>query len=291
MNSLGPVVESAGFVPGASGYRFRLVCEPEGGAPRGTVILAHAFAEEMNKSRRMCARLARRLAAEGWRVVRKDLLGCGDSSGDFRDASWAAWLDDLDVELAQADPASPVWLWCVRGGALLAPALLAKHPNVDLLLWQPATSGAQHLQQFLRLHSGARIVGSAKATAASTPLQRLHHGETVEVAGYGLGPALAEGLEQAKLELPAAYTGRVAWLAVSDTGELTPVAEQWVERWRVRGTRVSIEALVGPAFWQTQEIEECPALLDRSCELLRSNTPARARGAGAESRAAAERLA
>lgn len=105
-----PIRQSGAFVSGLGGPRFRLVSEPAQGTVIGTVVFAPAFAEEMNKSRRMTARMARALAADGWRVVQRDLLGCGDSAGDFGDATWAAWLDDVEAELKQSSKDQPVWL-------------------------------------------------------------------------------------------------------------------------------------------------------------------------------------
>ena len=268
MNLARPVVQRAAFVRGTAGSRFRLVSEPADGNVVGTVIAAHAFAEEMNKSRRMCARMARLLAESGWRVVQKDLLGCGDSSGDFADASWPAWVTDLEDEFALAEPAAPVWLWGLRAGALLASAVVARQPRANLLLWQPVSSGAQHLQQFLRLHAGARIVGSGKAGGDTSPAQRLRAGQAVEVGGYELGPALAAGMEQANFDLPTDFAGRVVWLEVSDNAALSPAATRMIERLQARRLVVEAEAVAGPAFWQTQEIEESEPLLQRSLAAL-----------------------
>lgn len=266
------VARSASFVAASRGQRLRLVLEPASGPVCGTVMLAHAFAEEMNKTRRMCARLAELLAADGWRVVLRDLAGCGDSSGEFRDATWQEWIDDLDAELAEADATRPMWLWCVRAGALLATALLAKHPRLNLLLWQPATTGSQHLQQFLRLHAGARIVGSAKSAGELSPAQQLRTGQVVEVGGYELAPALASGMEQASFDVPACHAGQVIWLDVTtDTPpQPSPASQRVADRLRERGVALQLEAVQGLPFWQTQEIEENETLLERSRALLRA---------------------
>ena len=265
------VFQAAGFVPGSTGSRFRLVSEPADRLVRGTVIFVHGFAEEMNKSRRMAARMARLLAADGWRVVQRDLCGCGDSSGEFVDASWAAWVDDIDTELADAATDRPVWLWCLRAGALLAPAVLEERRHVNLLLWQPVLSGAQHLQQFLRLHAGARIVGAASADWGASPMQRLRSGEPVEVGGYQLGPALAMGLEQAVFAVPEHFAGRIAWFELSndEAPELSMPAARAIERLSGAGLRADTRVLRGPPFWQTQEIEECEALLEQTLAELR----------------------
>ena len=270
MNPAGLVVQSAAFVTSGAGLRFRMVSEPADRRVCGTVVLVHAFAEEMNKSRRMAARMARLLAGDGWRVVQRDLCGCGDSSGDFGDATWADWAQDVDEELAMAEPHGPIWLWCERAGALLATAALAVHSGVNVLLWQPVMSGAQHLQQFLRLHAGARIVGSAKDDASSSPIERLRSGVAVELGGYPLNPALAMGLEQASFDLPATFEGRVVWFEVSadESPTLSPQGVRVAQRLRERGIAIEAEALSGPPFWQTQEIEECEALLERTRALL-----------------------
>lgn len=266
----GPVAQDAAYVRGSAGTRFRMVSQPAAGKPIGTVIAAHAFAEEMNKSRRMCARMTRLMAENGWRVVQKDLLGCGDSPGDFSDATWAGWVADIEEELLQADSLGPIWLWGLRAGALLCGAVLPGRPQVNLLLWQPVTSGAQHLQQFLRLHAGARIVGSAKSGSDVSPAQRLRSGISVEVGGYELAPTLASGMEQANFDVPPDHTGRVVWFEVSSDAapDLSPAATRVIEGLRERAVEVEAHALNGPAFWHTQEIEECEALLQRSLAAL-----------------------
>lgn len=263
MKQSGPVRQGAEFARGVSGSRLRFVSEPSDKRPIGTVVCVPAFAEEMNKTRHMCARMARLLAEDGWRVSQRDLLGCGDSSGDFADASWAAWIQDLEDEFSLADPNLPVWLWGVRAGALLAAALLLDRPQVNMLLWQPVASGAQHLQQFLRLHAGARIVGSAKAGNAVSPMQLLRDGSSVEVGGYELSPALTSGLERASFDVPPDFAGRIVWCEVSSDpdGQCSPTTARLAGRLREQGVSVEVQVLAGLPFWQTQEIEVNESLL------------------------------
>ena len=65
---------------------------------------------------------ARALAASGCEVLQIDLCGCGDSSGDFGDASWQDWLDDVVAAHAwlRAHSDAPLTLWGLRAGCLLA---------------------------------------------------------------------------------------------------------------------------------------------------------------------------
>ena len=289
-----PPTMQALMLPAPGGYRLAVRFAPAAAA-RGSVLLAPPFAEEMNKSRRMLSRQARALAAIGYDVLIIDLLGTGDSSGDFGDASWTAWIDDLALgwQWLTDRAAGPVWLWGLRSGALLASALATRlatgasvqpqvpplvqsqvHPQVNppaappLLLWQPVLSGSQHLQQFLRLRAMSGLGAERDpANGVSALKQALARGETVEIAGYALSPALADGLAQATLSVPPAGT-RVIWLEVAGGGELTLPSATRIEQWRAAGVNVTAQACDGAPFWQTQEIEESELLLAATTEAL-----------------------
>lgn len=279
MTAGGTVTVDATVVPGPFGGRFRLVASPAGATVRGTIVALPPMFEEMNKSRRMGTRLARALAASGWRVVRCDLYGCGDSAGEFRDAEWSMWIDELVIELDGAAP-GPLWLWATRAGALLVPALLARAPGreIHLLLWQPVANGANHLAQFLRLHAAARLLGAAKAQGDQSPTQRLRAGQTVEIGGYELNPSLASSIEQSRFDVPEGFAGRVVWCELTGAAGPdpaappgpSPAAARVAEQLRGKGVSIEFERLAGPHFWQTQEIEECDALIERSVARLDS---------------------
>ncbi len=246
------------------------------------MLAVHAFAEEMNKTRAAAADGARALAAAGFAVLQIDLTGCGDSAGDFEDASWTAWLADLTDAwdwLAQRS-CGPRWLWGTRLGALLAEQFAAQcDPRVDgLLLWQPVVSGAQHLNQFLRLKTVGSLLknaggaasnappGATASIAAPSPRADLVAGLTVEIAGYRLNPALADAIESAQMGKREAAPRRVRWFEVSSQpgASLSPIAARVADRWRAAGSDVKVSTIVGSAFWQTQEIERCDALVDAS---------------------------
>lgn len=257
------------FLPLPGGGRFCLFHPPVDHAlGRGAVVYVHPFAEEMNKSRRMAALQARALRAAGFAVLQIDLYGCGDSAGHFRDAAWQIWLDDVIAAtdwLRRRTGVAPA-LWGLRAGCLLV-VDVARHlsPVPNLLLWQPVVSGRQHLQQFLRLRIANQAVGSASEHRVGTKELRaqLASGETLEIAGYGLSPALAQGLDKAELAPPDSTT-RVAWLEVSaaEPAEPSPAGRLGMQAWRSVGHDVAEYAVVGPPFWHTQEIAECTALLD-----------------------------
>lgn len=264
---------------GPSGRNFCLLHEPAPGVEaQGAILYLHPFAEEMNKSRRMAGLQARALAHSGWYVLQVDLHGCGDSGGDFADATWERWISDAHHAadwLRQRSDFAPA-LWGLRAGCLLAAAVASRLEwPTNLLFWQPVSSGKQHLQQFLRLRLAGALLGaqddSAQPARDGTQglREQLVGGASVEIAGYSLSPGLALGLDAARLA-PPAESARLFWLEVCAGGtvELSPVAHQIIQTWEAAGWQVSAAAIAGASFWQTVEIEQLPGLIEATTGLL-----------------------
>ena len=267
------------FLPGEAatdGQRFCLFYPGQGDAIRGLVLYIHPFAEEMNKARRMAALQARALAQAGYSVLLIDLLGCGDSSGDFLDATWQRWLGDVvqgchwlrsrtNTHGATSGPA-PLWLWGLRAGCLLAvDAASQLNEACNFLFWQPPSSGKPLLQQFLRVKVAGDMLGGQSKGVMESMRQELAAGSAVEIAGYILNPGLASGLEQATLVPPVSQdpTLRLEWFELStrEDADLSPVSAKTIAQWQQAGFSVGNHIVHGPAFWQTSEIEDAPALI------------------------------
>lgn len=260
-----------GFFDAPSGRVFALQTLPLATC-RGYILHVPAFAEEMHKARRMTSLAAQRLARDGWHVISVDLYGCGDSGGDFGEATWAGWLADLAwlKQTFHQDTALLFFWWGTRTGALLAAQAAEQAGGDGLLLWQAVGAGKQYLTQFLRM----KLAGEAMADAASVALDTrplkaaLAAGEALEVAGYRLNPALAQGLEAA--QLPAELAMPVAWLEVAsrEPAALLPASMQRIGKWQDQGFMVQAEAFYGLPFWQSVEISEVLVLLDASVKAL-----------------------
>ena len=248
----------------AGGQRLCVLHRPQTDAVAGAIVYVHPFAEEMNKSRRMAALQAHAFARAGYAVLQCDLLGCGDSSGDFGDATWDDWLSDVARAAAwmRDHYDAPLTLWGLRAGCLVASEAARRHSlQCDLLFWQPMTAGKIALQQHLRLHVAKEMLDGQAGGGTQRLRERLDRGESVDIAGYSLNPALAAGLELATLQ--PAPTGLSVWLEVStrDGGGLLPASAALIERWKASGQRVTERVVKGPPFWSATEIEEAPELI------------------------------
>jgi len=265
------------FLGQGSAARFGLYHAPA--APcRGAWLYLPPLGEEMNKARRMAALQAAALARQGYAVLQLDLHGCGDSAGDFADASWDSWRADVATGLqwlaATLGPAlpQPPGLWGLRLGALLAldhASRAAAAPSA-LLLWQPVLQGNAHLTQFLRLKVAAQMLGEERAEGGTAALRAaLARGEALEIAGYTLAPALAlgfDGLDASRLPPPCP----VHWCEVVPEADrpVPPASARVLKAWQDAGVSASIQLAPGPQFWATQEIAEAPALLAATCAML-----------------------
>lgn len=276
MNQVAP---EAFFLPAdndvGGGQRYCLY-QPAVGECRGALVYVPPFADEMNKSRRMAALLALELARHGIASLRIDLHGCGDSSGDFADARWESWRDDVGLAstwLEQRSGHRPALLG-LRLGALLAMDYAANtEPDQaphQLILWQPVLDGATALTQFLRLRMAGAMMSATGAAENSTAALRtmLAAGQSLEVAGYDLSPQLALAMDGLKLA-PLGRAGcALHWFDIGQPERATsPATDKALAGLRERGVEVALTRVDGPAFWGAQEIATCQPLLEATAAL------------------------
>ena len=264
------------FLESKAGPIFAVYYAPAGGdRERSGLIFVPPFAEEMNRARRTVALQARMLAGLGVGVLVVYLFGTGDSSGDFSEARYQIWLNNIfdAADWFNRRGISSLGLWGLRAGALLAAAAAAHQPHrfQRLVLWQPVPHGKTLLSQFLRIRvTAARLAGDV---GESTEKLRgeLAAGHSVEIAGYKLSPELAETLSGLQMEhLDPGPDTRVSWFEVAATAseQLQPVAERVVGAWRGKGIAVTSEAVVGEQFWAVEEAAPTIELLGATARAI-----------------------
>ncbi|WP_051958509.1 hydrolase 2, exosortase A system-associated [Janthinobacterium sp. RA13] len=264
------------FLPASGGQRYCLLhLPPPGQAARGGIIYVHPFAEELNKSRHVAAAQARAFAASGYSVLQIDLFGCGDSSGDFNEARWDIWHNDLHLAcawLAQRVD-GPLSVWGLRLGALLALdfASRAPLPLARLLLWQPELDGRRSIDRFLRLRLATGMLAGGTQEAPGQARATLAKGEPVEVAGYLLAPELAHAIDDVSASAlqPAVPELPVYWLDYQATEQTCAPVPPLARQWREHGAAVHVASFGDGPFWHSGELLACPQLLDATRALCR----------------------
>ena len=243
----------------------------------GGLIYVHPFGEEMNKSRRMVALQARVFAAMGFGVLQIDLFGCGDSQGEFVNARWDIWKQNLEVarNWLEKHITAPISLWGLRLGALLALdfARSSKKKIEKIILWQPVINGELFLTQFLRLQVANEMLDSTNEKNTGTKALRnsLAAGERIEVAGYELAYELTRVIEDLRAINLMVSEVPVDWIEiVSDPGRaMSPASAKVVREWeKEKDSNLNIHLVPCKPFWATQEISECPELVSATAEIL-----------------------
>jgi len=261
------------FLSGERGRIFALHFSPEA-APRAHIVYLPPFGEEMNRCRHLVAAQAQNFADRGYSCLVLDPYGTGDSDGELADATWEGWRADAlaGVRWCQQQHAAPVVLWGLRLGAFLALDLAANHPGefARLLLWQPVTNGKTFLTQALRARI-AFLSGAELPPETTTGMREaLGRGETVEVAGYVLGGALAGAIDELDLSSLSSLSGvDIHWLQQGSGAADGPSAgvQKAIELLRSQDNRVEVVMFDTPQLWQLNERADCQQLLDRTGEL------------------------
>lgn len=268
------------FLESPQGRIFVIHRTPQASDVHSGVVLVPPFAEEMNRSRRMLTLLAEALADAGYHTVLPDFFGTGDSEGEFVEASWSGWLDQLAccVESLQRDYGIERYsLVAVRAGALVAADYLRRAVNMPerLVLWQPVIDGGAYLSQFLRLRLAADMLSEEKnRETLSSMKQQLEAGQTIEVAGYALTSAISDGLSSSSLkQIPPEHLPPTCWIdLVSSEGQVSPQANRkLVDAFAEVGGKICYTVCTGLPFWNSVETVENSEIIAKTAIFLRGD--------------------
>jgi exosortase A-associated hydrolase 2 len=264
------------FLAAVPGKRFCIYHAPHPDRVcRGAFIYVHPFADEMNLSRQMVALQARAFADMGYGVLLIDLFGCGDSTGEFGDARWEIWKEDLAVAKKWLEDrlSTRIGLWGLRLGALLALdfARSVQRRMAPLILWQPVISGKSFLTQFLRLRVASDMLADGQGAIGTQALRNaMRAGEILEIAGYDIAPALASAIDALDAEALWVNTTPVHWFDIVRAVEsaMPPATTEVISEWRRQRVDLRLHTVRGLPFWAMQELSECPELLAMTTALL-----------------------
>lgn len=262
------------FLEGSSGALFA-TCFEAVGECRGAVLCIPPFAEEMNRCRAYMATQARDFAQQGFTTLMLDPYGTGDSEGDFVDASWDMWLDDLarGADWLASHTGQAINLWGVRLGCTLAADLAAAHPQrfQRLLFVQPVGNGKTFLTQLLRIRVAALVDQNAPAEKTSEMRDRLNQGETLEVAGYSLPGSLTQSIDSKQLanSLAACAGTHIDWVecVANDEGKINPGSQKTIDKVAGGENTINAHTVVAPTVWALPKKVAVPNLVKLMSEL------------------------
>ena len=228
------------------------------------VVFVHPFMEERQDAHPFLRSIAGQVSARGLWAMRFDLHGCGDSEGEWEDATVASWLDDIraacDFVRAQSG-VERVILCGLRFGATLAALADIGGPRPPLAMIQPVVKGTNYSMDMLRAYLAAEMVLTRKAGVSRDALiERLRLGETVNVFGYHLTAAQFDGIRA--IDLSRSLTSYPARSLVIDVVK-TPTA-------RASNELTALVAAMGPGATLARAVEPQPLYAEGKVHLTRA---------------------
>ena len=151
------------------------------------ILLCYPIGHEQIVSHRAFTQLSTRLSGAGFPVLRFDFYGCGDSSGACEEGSPQRWLRDISAAIGSLRLRSACRTLGIVGcrfGATLAMLAGADRQDIaSMVLWDPVTSGAAHIEELTNRHQ--EMLQHTHVVAGSRP----EPGVAREFLGMALGEA------------------------------------------------------------------------------------------------------
>lgn len=224
----------------------------------------------------MVAMQSRALAKMGYNVLLFDLFGTGDSSGEFAEATWSIWQQNIQtvVDWLTQQNITTIDLWGLRTGNLLAMeyASGSQQKIGRLLCWQPVLNGDVFVTQFLRLRVAAAMMDNQAPREKISDLKaKLLAGQSLEVAGYGLTKYLLEPLMNMKadqVQLPSGLEIAIIEVVANPETGVGTSYNQFIKQLKDKNISTTMTKAVGELFWASQEIGFAPDLIDSTNKIL-----------------------
>jgi len=253
---------------------------PAAGEARVGLVFCHAFAEERKSSALTMARLARAVADAGLPVMRFDYWGCGDSDGEFIDATVGGRLADIEraaAELRERSNVDRVCLLGLRLGATLAAAAAAQLDDcAGLVLVEPIADAEAYLGGEMRRKLLRQMITEGRSSGSREEmLAELERDDAVlDMDGFAVRGSTWRELRALGIRGgEVSFAGPVLVCQVHFREALRPDIERVAAAFEQAGADVTISSVVLPPFWNRIDVTLAPELESAVTAWLRQHFP------------------
>jgi alpha/beta superfamily hydrolase len=250
--------------------------------PRVVWVICPPFAEEEKSAHRTLVELCEALRGHGDVSLFFGYRGTADSSGDFAQATLAAWRDDIRAACAEAQrraPKVPLGLIGLRIGASLAAQLANEVGASRLVLIEPLLNGRSYvgamsqrkkLRAMMTQNDMAQnatsqnvttdTVSDANGSAASTPrvLATADESDIDDIDGWPLSSTLRGELQALDLMAQEAVFGaKTLVVQVGPREQIGPPLQRFAQN-----NDATTRAVVMKPFWNLVDYTRADALFE-----------------------------
>lgn len=234
---------------------FGILHHPQQNGNGTGLVFCQAFAEEQNISHRLMVNFARALAACGHHVLRFDYMGCGDSSGEFGQATVATRVADIlsSIEfLKKKAGLEKIGLLGLRLGAVFAALAAKKNSGLAfLILCAPIVDVKNYLWQLLRSNLAAQMVIYGEIRCDREQLiHNLRSGQMINIDGYDLSKEFYnEAIEASLTDALGQFTGSTLIVDVSEKAKPVDRELSRLAQSHRNGNAIDVIQVSAPPFW------------------------------------------
>ena len=256
-------------------YRLLGMLHRPAGTPKGAYAFCYPFGEERKSAHRAFVNAARAFAAAGFGVLRFDYRGCGESGGEFREATVDGWLEDIQAAVAALRSrlgGGGTGLLGLRFGATLAACAAERIPDLaHLILWEPVVDGRPYFAADLRKKLIKEMLTRGKSSVKRNQLlDDLEHGKGgIDLDGYPVTGALYTGIAALNLaHRIAQFRGRCLLCQISHTDKVGAHVSALMECYGKCGAKAALSSVVEEPFWNKVDFTGCPKLIEATMRWL-----------------------
>jgi pimeloyl-ACP methyl ester carboxylesterase len=222
---------------------------PLSGSGQGCgVVLCHPMGEEYIRFHRAYRLLSDRLAGAGFPVLRFDLYGCGDSSGESKQGQIGHWCTDVAAavgEMRRRGDVTKVCLVGLRLGASLSMLVGAERGDIDgMVLWDAVISGRDYVEELIASHQ------EMLQHAHVEPRRDAAVKDDTEILGFPLTASMRSELEE--LDLLAVQRRPAHNILVIESNEKASQG-QLLRHLEGIGANLTHQRLLNPRLWVWEE--------------------------------------
>jgi hypothetical protein len=213
-------------------------------------VICPALGKERSFLRRLEALIARRLAAEGFPVLR--IRGGTDAgSPPRREIDLASRLDEAShaVETLSAHTGTAViGTLGALGGGMVAALTADRRDLHALVLIDPVIRGRQYVRDALRMQTLSELAGGGEGGAAVGTRARAELAESgaTVIRGFELSRQAHDDIAAVDLEELDGFGGRSLLVGVSRSGEPSSSLRRLHDRWVQRGVESTLQGVADP---------------------------------------------